>query len=264
MYSVELFVSISGIIKQLQFESFNFWGNIMKTFKLLLGAIALAASCSAVRADSFPEKTGYLIDSRGNVVKNSYGECWRTGYWTPAMAIPECDPGLVEKEKPKEAEPIVSSEAKPPAVVKQSLAVAVAAPERPAVEAYFDAESLFDFDKAVVKPEGRKILDEKIVTGMKMHPEVSLLIITGHADRIGTEKYNQSLSERRANAVKAYLANQGIAAERMTVSGKGESEPNPETNTSQACKGMRGNKLIVCLQPDRRVTIESQRPTPAR
>jgi len=151
-----------------------------------------------------------------------------------------------------------------PSAVKETPAVAVAAPERPAVEAYFDAESLFDFDKAVVKPEGQRILDEKIVTGMKMHPQVSLLIITGHADRIGTEEYNQGLSERRANAVKAYLAKQGIAAERMTVSGKGESEPNPEANTRQACKGMRGNKLIVCLQPDRRVTVESQRPTPAR
>lgn len=238
----------------------------MKTSKLIfctLGTVVFAASCSAACADGFPEKTGYLIDSRGNVVKNSYGECWRTGYWTPAMAIPECDPDLVEKRKPEEAEPVAPSETKPSAV-KETPSVAVAAPERPAVEAYFDAESLFDFDKAVVKPEGRKILDEKIVTGMKMHPEVSLLIITGHADRIGTEEYNQGLSERRANAVKAYLANQGIAAERMTVSGKGESEPNPEANTSQACKGMRGNKLIVCLQPDRRVTVESQRPMPAR
>ena len=238
----------------------------MKTSKLIsctLSTVVFAASCSAACADGFPEKTGYLIDSRGNVVKNSYGECWRTGYWTPAMAIPECDPGLMKKEKPEEAAPVVSSETKPSAV-KETPAVAVAAPERPAVEAYFDAESLFDFDKAVVKPEGQRILDEKIVTGMKMHPEVSLLIITGHADRIGTEEYNQGLSERRANAVKAYLAKQGIAAERMTVSGKGESEPNPEANTRQACKGMRGNKLIVCLQPDRRVTVESQRPTPAR
>ena len=233
----------------------------MKTSKLILGmigAVAFVASISAAFADGFPEKTGYLIDARGNVVKNSYGECWHTGYWTPAMAIAECDPDLVKKEKSKEAEtkPFVSSETKPPA-----------APEKPAAaaaEVYFNAETLFDFDKAVVKPEGQRILDEKIVTGMRMHPEVALLIITGHADRIGTEKYNQDLSERRANAVKAYLVGKGVAAERIRASGKGESEPNPEANTRQACEGMKGNKLIACLQPDRRVTVEPQRRAPGK
>jgi len=240
----------------------------MKTAKRipgLLGAIALVTFYSVAIAESFPEKTGYLIDSRGNVVRNSYGDCWRTGYWTPAMAIEECDPDLVKKEKPKEATPllpapapVVSSETKPP-VVAEKPAVAEVAPEKPVIEAYFNAEALFDFDKAVVKPEGRKILDEKIVTSMRMHPEVELLIITGHADRIGTEKYNQDLSVRRADAVKAYLVKQGVAAERMRTSGKGESEPNPQANTRQACKGVTGNKLIACLQPDRRVTVESQR-----
>ncbi len=245
----------------------------MKTSKLIpgmLGAIALVIFYSAAIAESFPEKTGYLIDSRGNVVKNSYGECWRTGYWTSAMAIEECDPDLVKKETPKEAvpllpapAPVVSSETTP-ATVQEKPAVVADAPEKSAVEAYFNAETLFDFDKAVVKPEGRNILDEKIVTSVKVHPEVDLLIITGHADRIGTEKYNQDLSTRRANAVKAYLVKQGIAAERMTASGKGESEPNPDANTRQACKGARGNKLIACLQPDRRVTVESQRHVPAK
>ena len=226
----------------------------------MLGAIAFAAFCGAVIADSFPEKTGYLIDGRGNVVRNSYGECWRTGYWTPAMAIAECDPDLVKKEMPKalpSPAPAVSSETKAPAA-------AVVAPEKPVIETYFNAEALFDFDKAVVRPEGRKILDGKIVAGMKMHPEVALLTITGHADRIGTEAYNQHLSERRANAVKAYLVQQGVPAERIKASGKGESEPDPQANTKEACKGKGGNRLIACLQPDRRVTVESQTQAPAR
>ena len=230
----------------------------MKTSKLIIGMfgiVAFVVSGSAVFADSFPEKTGYLVDSRGNVVKNSYGECWRTGYWTPAMAIAECDPDLAGMKKPKQAESYVSSETKPPVV---------GTPAKAVVEANFNAETLFDFDKAVVKPEGRKTLDEKVVTGMKTRPEVALLIITGHADRIGTEKYNQDLSELRANAVKAYLVEQGIAAERIRASGKGESGPNPEANTRQACKSMRGNMLIACLQPDRRVTVELQRRMPAR
>jgi len=83
------------------------------------------------------------------------------------------------------------------------------------------------------------------------------LIITGHADRIGSEHYNQALSERRANAVKTYLQQQGIPAQRMSASGKGKSMPDPLANTRELCKSLKGERLIVCLQPDRRVTVES-------
>lgn len=277
----------------------------MKTSRLILGmlgAVALVTSWNAVSVDAFPEKYGYLIDSRGVLVRNSYGECWHAGFWTPDMAIAECDPGLVQKPKLAVVPPLpaplpaVSREIEkpvvaptPPVVEEQAAAekepvqllpapVAVVPRETPpvvvarsafdelpatsagpAVAAHFDAETLFDFDQAVVKPAGQKILDEKIVAAMKMHPEVAQLIITGYADRIGTAAYNQDLSERRAHAVKAYLVKQGIAAERMRTIGKGESEPNPQANTMKACKGMAGDKLIACLQPDRSVTIESQR-----
>ena len=84
---------------------------ILKTNSCSLTALVLSiAASSSVWAHGFPDKTGYLIDDRGNIVRNSYGECWRTGYWTPAMAIEECDPGLVKKEvkqveAPKKAPP---------------------------------------------------------------------------------------------------------------------------------------------------------------
>ena len=239
----------------------------MKALKLigcLVGAIVFHTMSNPVCAGSFPEKSGYLIDERGNVVRNSYGECWRTGYWTPAMAIAECDPDLAkkkaqQKDGSKEAQslpvpaPFVARAAEPAAAPEKP----ATAPEKPAMIAYFKAETLFDFDKAVVKSEGREILEEKIISGMKMHPEVKFLLVTGHTDHIGAKAYNQKLSERRANAVKAYLVKNGVAAEHIKVAGKGESEPNPEANTNQVCKGMRGKKLIACLQPDRRVTVES-------
>jgi len=198
---------------------------------------------------------GYLIDSSGNAVKNSYNQCWRTGYWTPAMATAECDPDLVaKKEEPKKEEP------------KAVVPVApVAGPEAPAVKVTFKAETLFDFDKAVVRPEGKKELDDKVVASMKAHPEVELLLVTGHADRIGTDKYNQKLSERRAAAVKTYLASQGIAADRVKTVGKGESEPNPDADTVNKCKGTKKTKkLIECLQPDRRVTVEPEIQVPTQ
>lgn len=204
--------------------------------------IALLAASSCALAAGFPDKTGYLIDERGNVVRNSYGECWRTGYWTPEMAIAECDPGLIKKAVEKPLERAIT-----PQVFK-------AEPPRPPVR--FNAETLFDFDKADVRPDGQKLLNEKIVAGTKLRPET--VLVTGHADRIGTEKYNQDLSERRARAVKAYLQQQGIDGQRISASGKGESEPDPAANTATVCKGLRGEKLISCLQPDRRVTVESR------
>lgn len=112
------------------------------------------------------------------------------------------------------------------------------------------AEVLFGFDKDALKNEGKKILDVEVVEKMKAHPEVELVLITGHTDRIGDDKYNQRLSERRANAVKQYIASQGIADNRLHAVGKGEKEP------VEACKGVRGKKLIDCLQPNRRVVVE--------
>ena len=76
------------------------------------------------------------------------------------------------------------------------------------------------------------------------------MLITGHTDRIGDDKYNQRLSERRAAAVKKYIASQGVEESRLHAVGKGEKEP------VEACKGVRGKKLIQCLQPNRRVVVE--------
>jgi OOP family OmpA-OmpF porin len=112
------------------------------------------------------------------------------------------------------------------------------------------AEVLFDFDKYVLKTDGKKILDVEVVEKMKAHPEVELVLITGHTDRIGDDKYNQILSERRADQVKKYIASQGIAESRLHAVGKGETMPVVD------CKGVRGKKLIECLQPNRRVVVE--------
>ncbi len=112
------------------------------------------------------------------------------------------------------------------------------------------AEVLFGFDKDNLKDDGKKILDVEVVEKMKAHPEVELVLITGHTDRIGDDKYNQKLSERRAAQVKKYIASQGVAESRLHAVGKGETQPVAD------CKGVRGKKLIECLQPNRRVVVE--------
>lgn len=227
----------------------------LTTRRILLGitaAAGLAVVGTSFAADAV-DKSGYLQDTRGNVVRSGYGSCWRTGYWTPAMAIEECDPELVKKpEAPK-------VEAPPPAPA----AAPMAGPEKPAVKATFKAEALFDFDKSVVRPDGKKALDEQAVKPMKEHPEVELLLVIGHTDRIGTKQYNQKLSERRAAAVKAYLVSQGIAADRIKAYGVGKSEPDPDAETAKKCHKMPAKKIIECLQPDRRVVVtpEIQKPT---
>ena len=225
--------------------------------KQLVLSLTLATGISAVSAAFAHDvpNAGYLNDTRGNVVKNNYNECWRTGYWTPAMATAECDPDLVAKAEPKKEAPKAAAPVVAP----------VAGPDAPAVKVTFKAETLFDFDKAVVRAEGKKELDDKVVANMKAHPEVELLLVTGHADRIGSDKYNQKLSERRAAAVKNYLASQGVAANRVKAVGKGESEPNPDADTVNKCKGdKKTKKLIECLQPNRRVTVEPEIQVPTK
>ena len=154
----------------------------------------------------------------------------------PAPALPEVAP---------EAEEAV------PALAEQAPAEPAFGPDKPAfAKIALQAEVLFDFDKDILKDTGKKILDVEVVDKMKAHPEVELVLITGHTDRIGDDKYNQRLSERRAAAVKKYIASQGVEDSRLHAIGKGEKEPVAE------CKGVRGKKLIDCLQPNRRVVVE--------
>ena len=206
--------------------------------KIAVG-LALSLAFSTAAFAHTVEKEGYLIDNRGNVVKNNYKECWKTGYWTPAMAIAECDPDLVKKEEPKAA---------------PAPAAPVAGPAPAAfAKITLQAETLFDFDKAVVRADGKSKLNDEVVTKMKQYPEVEVVLVTGHADRIGKEGYNQKLSEKRAAAVKEYLVAKGIEANRVYTEGKGKKQP--VTKPGQ-CKGPKSKKVIDCLQPDRRVDIE--------
>ena len=200
---------------------------------LLSGAIvAQAAMQSGVDQDpSLNKIEAYAVDDRGIVSRNTTGLCWRTGYWTPAMAIPECDPELFKK-------PVVAAAPPPPAPVAKKVT--------------FSADALFDFDKATLKPEGIRSLDEfssgiQTVTYERIHVE-------GHADRIGSDDYNKRLSLRRAQAVKAHLVSKGIDPAKISIDGKGEVDP----VTGNTCNHIKNSKeLKQCLAPDRRVDIET-------
>lgn len=114
------------------------------------------------------------------------------------------------------------------------------------------AEKLFGFDKANLREEGRKVLEETAAK-IKSNPEISAVIVTGHTDRIGTDAYNQKLSERRAKMVADYLISQGVDSNIITAEGKGKSEPVVQCDGKKVTK-----KLISCLQPNRRVEIRAE------
>jgi OOP family OmpA-OmpF porin len=210
---------------------------------VLMAAMLVAAGTAQALTPGVDLKgtVGYVIDQRGDVAKSGFGLCWRTGYWTPAMAIAECDPDLVPK----------AAAAPAPAPAAPAAAPA-AAPKPAAKKVTLAADALFDFDKAVLRPEGKAKLD-KLVGDMKAI-KLEVIIAVGHADRLGKDAYNQKLSERRAAAVKDYLVSKGVEANRVYAEGKGEKQPVTGGKCGKSEK--RTKQLIDCLQPDRRVDIE--------
>ena len=128
-----------------------------------------------------------------------------------------------------------------------------AAPPAPSTRVQFAADALFDFDKAVLRPDGQRQLDAFVqrLRGVRLDG----VLVIGHSDRIGSKAYNQALSERRAAAVQAYLVQAGVAASVVTSRGVGEEQP---VTTPDSCKNsLPTAALVVCLQPDRRVEVEA-------
>ena len=207
----------------------------------LAATIGLCASFAQAQTNSV-----YAIDSRGEVVMDPFGLCWRTGFWTPAAAAQDkngckCDKDLIAKEicEPKAAP--VKAEPKKEAPKKAAFGEKVT----------IAADALFDFNKATLRTEGKAKLDELV--GKAKAIKLEVILVVGHTDRIGGDAYNQKLSEKRAAAVKEYLVAKGIEANRVYTEGKGEKQP----VTGDKCKGESKSKaLIDCLQPDRRADIE--------
>lgn len=226
----------------------------MKTSKIVLTALAMAClTLAGIASANETDKYGYLTDTRGNVVRNAYNECWKTGYWTPAMAIPECDANL-KQDEPKVAEAAPARAAEP-----------VPGPDKAAFAAItLQAETLFDFDKSFIRAEGKKTLDDEVVAKMKQYPQVEVVLVTGYTDRIGTDAYNQKLSERRAAAVKAYLVAQGIENNRLETAARGEADPVVSCADIKGKASGKNRKLVECLQPNRRVMVEVRVQKPVR
>ena len=223
----------------------------------LVGAIAAVLSAGAA-AQANPTNSGYVLSATGtpdnNVVRSgNYGDprssnlCWRTGFWTPAMAIVQCDPDLVPKPPAPAPAPAAKPPAPPPPPPKPA-----PAPAPQVQKITLASKALFDFDKAVLKPEGKAAIDSQSIAKLKDVQKLELVLVTGHTDRIGSQPYNQKLSERRADAVRDYLVSKGVAKDRIETLGMGKTQPVPGVTCTM--KNMK--ELIACLQPNRRVEVE--------
>ncbi|MBS1156477.1 MAG: hypothetical protein H6R07_2401 [Proteobacteria bacterium] len=181
------------------------------------------------------------------VWKNSFGECWHTGTWTKEAATVEGCDGYVK--------PVPAAVVPAPAPMPEPAKTEPPPPPPQPVVYTLKADVLFDFDKSVLKPEGKKTLDSFYDEIKAADPQNGFARVTGYADRIGTEQYNLKLSQERAKTVADYLVDKGKQEEKIKIEGLGESNP----VTGGTCDKVRPRKaLIDCLAPDRRVEIEVQ------
>jgi OOP family OmpA-OmpF porin len=185
--------------------------NMNKPLQMLTLAALLASAQTAMAQTDIVRKTpGYWASTNGNIVVDPFGLCWHTGYFTPDMAQIECDPDLIAKAPPVTAPP------PPPPVVKTP-------PTIDNTKITFAADAFFDFDKSTLKPEGKAALDDLVSKLRGINLEV--IIAVGYTDSIGSDAYNQKLSVRRADSVKAYLVSKGIEPNRIYTEGKGKTKP---------------------------------------
>jgi OOP family OmpA-OmpF porin len=162
-------------------------------------ALAFAVAATATTGVASAQTIDNWVSNYDIVWMNGTDEhCWRNNYWTPATAAQGCGAPVAEMVANKVA---------------------------------FNADTFFDFDKSTIKPEGRNILDQVVQQAQQL--KLESIITVGHTDSVGTEAYNQGLSERRANAVKNYLVSKGIPADLIIASGRGETQPVADNSTRE-------------------------------
>jgi len=189
-------------------------------YKVLFGLLVMSSTAQA--HDNWISQAGPVV--------NSTGLCWRDNAWTPATAAPECDGALKPVAKPA---PVA---APAPAVQPPAKSVTQVA------KVTYDAKSLFDFDRYVVKLEGQATLD-RLITRLQT-ASVEVVIVVGHTDSVGSDRYNLDLGMRRADAVRNYLVAKGLEPARVYVDSKGENQP------------VASNKTVQGRSENRRVVVE--------
>ncbi len=169
-----------------------------KTLKVLLASVITVSASAAMASDNWENSTGTNWRNGDGTL------CWRDNSWTPATAAKGCDGALV-------AQPAAAG-------VSQS-------------KITLQADTLYDFDKSTLKPEGKATLD-KIAADLKKI-KLEVIIAVGNTDSVGTDAYNMALGQRRAQSVKAYLVSKGVDGSRIYTESKGKSNPVASNATAE-------------------------------
>ncbi|QAU35493.1 outer membrane beta-barrel protein [Janthinobacterium sp. 17J80-10] len=206
-------------------------------YKLGVGLQYAFTDALAMRGEVERYRINDAVGNKGDIELISVGLVYRFGAKTPTPAARVDTPVFVAAAPASQPAPVT----------------VIPAPAPVATRVSFAADSLFDFDKTTLKLAGKQALD-KLAADLK-GTAFDVVIVTGHTDRLGSHAYNVKLSSRRAEAVKAYLAQSaGIPAVKITS--KGVNGADPVTKPGE-CKGTKASsQLIACLQPDRRVEVQ--------
>jgi len=206
---------------------------------MLIASAALATAAGAQSVDNWR-------NASGDAWKNGTNElCWRDANWTPATAAPGCDGAIVAPKAAPAPAPAPAAAPAPAPKAAPAPAPRAAAPALPpaaATKVTYAADAFFDFDKSVLKAEGKAKLDDLV--GKVKGINLEVIIAVGHTDSVGADAYNQKLSVKRSDAVKAYLVSKGIEKNRVYTEGKGEKQP------------VADNKTAAGRSKNRRVEIE--------
>ena len=193
---------------------------------MLFASAALVTAAGAQTVDNWKNGNGETVWKNG-----SNELCWRHNSWTPATAAPGCD-GAIAPPAPAPVPVAMPAPAAAPAPAPVAAPAPAPAPAPPAAtKVTYAADAFFDFDKAVIKPEGRAKLDDLV--GKIKDINLEVIIAVGHTDAVGGDSYNQKLSIRRSEAVKAYLVTKGIEKNRVYTEGKGEKQPVADNKTAE-------------------------------
>ncbi|HTN67713.1 MAG TPA: OmpA family protein [Burkholderiaceae bacterium] len=211
---------------------------------LALGCASTSLLAQTAGSQLAPASGGYAQDGNGAVMKSGDGLCWRSGSWTPDAAVTGCDGALV---------PPIATKPIAPAIATTSAQMVPPLMSAPVARCDFtvtlQGKLFFGFNKATLSTAAKNQIDDDVLNKLGTCA-IDTILVTGHADRLGTAQYNEKLSSHRADTVASYLKNKGISTA-IETRGLGATQPVKTCNDKLEHKN-----LTDCLAPNRRVIID--------